>query len=176
MRGTMRRQFGIAALVIVAAVAAGCSSSSGGSSGTSGSTIPASPELVARTQAAHVPLLEAEGVATHIHTQLNITVNGKSFEVPALIGIDEASNHIAALHTHDTSGLIHVESPKKNDSYTLRQFLTVWGMPADPAGQCSFFHATSPCTITVTSKDSGPASLDVVLVDHDTLTLKATST
>ena len=175
MRRTMRRALRIAGLVIVVAIAAGCSSSSGGSGGTSGSTIPASPELVAHTTAAHVPLLTAEGLATHIHTELHVIVNGKSLEVPALIGIDEASGHIAALHTHDTTGLIHVESPKENDSYTLRQFLTVWGMPADPAGQCTFFHATSPCTITVTSKDSGPASLDVVLVDHDTLTLKITS-
>ena len=132
--------------------------------------------MVARTNAAHVPLLTEEGLATHIHTQLDVIVNGKSFEVPAGIGIDEATNHIAALHTHDTTGLIHVESAKENDSFTLRQFLTVWGMPSDPAGQCTFFHATSPCTITVTSKDSGPASLDVVLVDHDTLTLKVTST
>lgn len=171
----MHRPFRTFALVVIVAGLVGCSSSSGGSSGTSPSTVAPSPELVARTRAAHVPLLSAEGVATHIHTQLDVTVNGKSFEVPAGIGIDEASGHIAALHTHDTTGLMHVESAKANDSYTLDQFLTVWGMPTDAAGRCEFFQAASPCTLSVTSKKSGPVGLDVVLVDHDTLTLRVTS-
>ena len=67
--------------------------------------------------------------------------------VPAFIGIDTASGKIAALHTHDASGLIHLESAKENDDYTLEQFLTVWGMPKDAAGRCAFFGATSPCTL-----------------------------
>ena len=103
-------------------------------------------------------------------------MNGKKKTVPACIGIDTASGKIAALHTHDTSGLIHLESAKENDDYTLEQFLTVWGMPKDAAGRCAFFGATSPCTLSVTSKDSGKVGLDVKLKDYDTLTLTVTST
>ena len=75
-----------------------------------------------------------------------------------------------------SSGLVHLESAKEHDSYTLEQFLTVWGMPADAAGRCAFFGAKSPCTLAVKSKDSGAVGLDVKLADHDTLTLTVTST
>jgi hypothetical protein len=164
----------LAALVIIAIIAA--TSGGGSSSSAGGASAPASAELVHNTKAANVPLLDAEGVATHIHTTLDVEVNGKQKTVPAFIGIDTASGKIAALHTHDSSGLIHLESAKENDDYTLEQFLTVWGMPADAAGRCAFFGATSPCTLTVTSKDSGKVGLDVKLKDYDTLTLTVTST
>jgi len=170
----MYRSRTIAATAIVVAALAGCSSSSAGS-GSSGGGNAASAALVARTKAANVPLLGQEAFDTHIHTQLVVNVNGQAMEVPAGIGIDEASNRIAALHTHDATGLIHVESPEKNAKYTLDQFLTVWGMPADAAGRCAFFSAKPPCTVTVTSKDSGKVGLDVTLSDQDTLTLTVTS-
>jgi hypothetical protein len=162
-------------LVTIVAIAVINGMSGGSSSPSSGSTTAASPALVRNTTLAKVPLLTAEGVATHIHTSLVVMVDGKEKEVPAGIGIDEASGHIAALHTHDTSGLVHLESAKENDSYTLEQFLTVWGMPTDAAGRCAFFGATSPCTLTVKSKDSGTVGLDVPLKDYDTLTLTVTS-
>ncbi len=168
----------IVAIVACAVALAACSSSTG-NSGSSGSTTggtAASRALTARTTAAHVPLLPQEAFETHIHTQLDVTVGGKTLEVPAGIGIDQDANRIAALHTHDATGEIHVESPEKNAKYTLDQFLTVWGMPADAPGRCTFFKATSPCTVTVTSKDSGKVGLDVTLVDQDTLTLTITST
>ena len=72
-----------------------------------------------------MPLLDAQGVATHTHTTLRVVVDGTNEQVPELIGIDPASGKIAALHTHDTSGLVHLESAKENDSHTLDQFLTV---------------------------------------------------
>jgi hypothetical protein len=162
-------------LVTIVAIAVINGMSGGSSSPSSGAATPASAELVHNTKLANVPLLTAEGVATHIHTSLVVMVNGKEKQVPAGIGIDADSGHIAALHTHDTSGLIHLESAKENDDYTLEQFLTVWGMPTDAAGRCAFFGATSPCTITVTSKDSGKVPLDVRLKDYDTLTLTVTS-
>jgi hypothetical protein len=47
--------------------------------------------------------------------------------VPAQIGIDAHQAYLDPLHTHDTTGIIHVESPTKID-YTLGQFLDVWGV------------------------------------------------
>ena len=171
----MYRSRTITAVALVVAALAGCSSSSG-SSGTSGGESAASKALVARTKAANVELLGQEAFDTHIHTQLDVDVNGEPMDVPAGIGIDAETNRIAALHTHDATGLIHVESPEKNAKYTLNQFLTVWGMPADTAGKCAFFNAQAPCTLTVTSKDEGAVGLDVILADQDELTLTVTST
>jgi len=166
---------GVVLVAVVAIAVVGGVGGDGASSPSGGSTASTSTELVRNTKAAGVPLLDQEGLATHIHTSLVVMVDGKRKTVPAYIGIDTDGGKIAALHTHDTSGLIHLESAKENDDYTLEQFLTVWGMPKDAAGRCAFFGATNPCTITVTSKDSGTVGLDTKLKDYDTLTLTVTS-
>lgn len=48
--------------------------------------------------------------------------------VPANTGI--TSRCIAFLHTHDTSGIIHIEAPQPR-AYTLGDFFQVWGQPLD---------------------------------------------
>jgi hypothetical protein len=58
--------------------------------------------------------------------------------VPAGIGIDPAVG-FAPLHTHDSSGVIHVESPTVR-TYTLGQFFAVWGVRFTPSclgGYCA---------------------------------------
>lgn len=72
--------------------------------------------------------LSAEGVATHIHAHLDIFVDGKRVTVPRLIGINPGANYLTELHTHDTRGVIHIESPKANDEFTLGQFVAEWGV------------------------------------------------
>jgi hypothetical protein len=76
----------------------------------------------------------------HEHVQLTLTIDDKSIMVPANIGIDPElhKNHSldmygpqkSPLHTHTTSGTIHVES-KILTNYTLGDFLDVWGIPLD---------------------------------------------
>ncbi|MGZ4308973.1 MAG: hypothetical protein ACXVFC_08685 [Gaiellaceae bacterium] len=70
--------------------------------------------------------LGAEGEVVHIHQHLDIFVNGKHEPVPALIGI-YANQFLTQLHTHDASGIIHVESPTKR-TFTLGDFFGVWGV------------------------------------------------
>ncbi|MBI3573802.1 hypothetical protein HY090_02020 [Candidatus Kaiserbacteria bacterium] len=62
----------------------------------------------------------------HIHPHLQIVVNGEEHVIPGDIGITAACMH--PLHTHDASGIIHVESPQKRD-FTLGDFFAVWGQP-----------------------------------------------
>src|SRR5215211_2872721 len=59
-----------------------------------------------------------------IPTQFNITINNQSYPIPAGIGI-VPNNCIYWIHTHDDSGLIHIESPVKKE-FTLGQFLDIW--------------------------------------------------
>jgi hypothetical protein len=80
-----------------------------------------------RVQTAGLPMLGTEGQVEHIHAHLDVIVNGKAVTVPALIGIDEAGQQISPLHTHDTSGVIHIESPKQAD-FTLGQVMTEWNV------------------------------------------------
>jgi hypothetical protein len=68
--------------------------------------------------------LPQEQLAMHIHPVLTIMINGQKQEVSANIGILQTCIHF--LHTHDTSGTIHVESPVTKD-YHLSDFFAVWG-------------------------------------------------
>lgn len=72
--------------------------------------------------------LSQEGVATHIHAHLSIFANGKRVTVPKLIGINPGAGYLTELHTHDTRGVIHVESPRADDTFTLGQFVGEWGV------------------------------------------------
>ena len=82
--------------------------------------------LRARLTALGLPALTAEGSRLHTHEHLDLFVNGQTVPVPANIGNEEPT-FISPLHTHDTSGVIHIESPRVQ-TFTLGQFFDVWGL------------------------------------------------
>jgi hypothetical protein len=65
-----------------------------------------------------------EGTVFHIHAHLDMFVDSKSITIPAGIGIKQ-NECLYWLHTHNTSGVIHIESPTKM-TFTLAQFIQVW--------------------------------------------------
>jgi hypothetical protein len=67
---------------------------------------------------------KTEHLVYHNHTKLVINNQNQSITVPAGIGI-VPDDCIFWLHTHDDSGIIHVESPYET-SFSLGQFLQVW--------------------------------------------------
>jgi hypothetical protein len=81
--------------------------------------------LRARLAAMQLPALSQEGTALHIHVHLDVFVDGRRVVVPAGIGI--ADTFISPLHTHDSTGVIHVESPTIR-RFTLGEVLGVWGV------------------------------------------------
>jgi hypothetical protein len=87
-------------------------------------------KLQLRLRAIGLDPLTAEGQALHIHQHLDLFANGRHVTVPANIGIDSSGKFLAALHTHDNSGIMHVESPVVT-SFTLGQFFGVWGLRLD---------------------------------------------
>jgi hypothetical protein len=89
--------------------------------------LPEIDNLLSRLKAIDLPALYEEGNALHIHQHLDILVNGKAVPVPAGIGINQVARFISPLHTHDVSGIIHVESDVMRD-FTLGQFFDVWGV------------------------------------------------
>ena len=83
--------------------------------------------LGARLSALHLHALGQEGTAEHIHAHLDVFVKGKRVRVPASIGIDYQQQFITELHTHDASGVIHIESPTVT-TFSLGQFFGEWGV------------------------------------------------
>lgn len=63
----------------------------------------------------------------HIHALLRIYVDGRPVPVPAQIGIDPQGRFLAPLHTHDATGIVHIESDRPYP-FTLGQFFTIWGV------------------------------------------------
>ena len=107
----------------------------------------------------------------HWHSHLSVTLNGSPFTVPANIGIDSSlwkdhsldqyGSGAAALHTHDTSGTIHVEVNTSHRDFTLHEFLAIWGQPSD--GSAIDGHPVT--SVTVDGVQQASATGDVVLKD-----------
>ena len=81
------------------------------------------------------PCLAHETLALHVHPYLRIMIEGKPVEIPSAIGIrnPQVDHGLAVggscfepLHTHDNSGIIHIEGPDPNRRYTLGDFFAVW--------------------------------------------------
>lgn len=90
------------------------------------------------TPAANVPCGPSEVFVRHDHARLTIVVRGQIRQVPANIGI--TATQICWLHTHDASGVIHVEAGD-NRTLTLGDFFALWrqargqtALDAEPAG------------------------------------------
>ena len=65
-------------------------------------------------------------VVNHHHARLWIYVNGQQVTLPADIGLSQTAG--SPLHTHDTSGVVHVEADDPSFQGTLGQFFDVWGV------------------------------------------------
>ena len=91
------------------------------------------PQTPAQIAQAHERLVDSctTDMATtfHIHAHLTIIINGQEKEIPANTGISSTCMH--SLHTHDTTGIIHIESPRKED-FTLGDFFKIWGQTFTP--------------------------------------------
>src|ERR1700730_6217083 len=85
--------------------------------------------------------LGSESLVFHIHPWVRIIINGQNVSIPGAIGIvnplpegnskwgevygGSSSSSFEPVHTHDASGILHIESPT-NTNYTLGQFFQIW--------------------------------------------------
>jgi len=88
-------------------------------------SVPDDATLLANLKAAGLDALGAEGTVLHIHQHIDIVINGKNVEIPGHVGI--GTTFISPLHTHDNTGILHVESPVQKD-FKLTQFFQEWGI------------------------------------------------
>ncbi len=73
-------------------------------------------------------------LAIHIHPELTITVDGENEVIPANVGI--VGTCMAELHTHDTTGTIHVETATQERfaQIAFADFFDVWGRSVEREG------------------------------------------
>lgn len=90
---------------------------------------PAHP--LAAAQAAGLRVNGMEGTAQHYHAHLDIFVDGKPVSVPGNLGIDTTAGKLAELHTHDATGVLHVEAPDTKHRFVLGQLFAEWDVRLD---------------------------------------------
>ena len=84
-----------------------------------------------------------EMLLVHIHAHLALFFNGQQIAIPCGIGIVKPFRIVNGfvgvgsgfywLHTHDATGIIHIESPDTR-SYSLGNFFDIWGQPLSVGG------------------------------------------
>ncbi len=144
------RTMTLIAVVVLAAVAIGLVVLLGGGGGNttastppSGVTIPDPADLPgilqtpppwdnnlaqANERLADLGLPELSDTILHHHVHLWIYVDGQPVVVPMEVGFSQALQVFSPLHTHDATGLVHVESADPNFQPVLAQFMDVWGV------------------------------------------------
>lgn len=76
-----------------------------------------------------------EYATLHVHSHLAIFNNGKQIQIPQYIGFAPSltGGCLYWIHTHDASGIIHLEAPdiapKQGGPYTLGMLFDIWGQP-----------------------------------------------
>jgi hypothetical protein len=65
-----------------------------------------------------------EQLVFHNHAHIDIFIDGQPYSIPSQVGI-LPGKCIYWLHTHDDSGIIHIESPVTRN-FTLGQFFDIW--------------------------------------------------
>ena len=99
----------------------------------------------------------------HIHPDLSISIDGVAQEIPANIGVSVAC--MRPLHTHDSTGKIHVEFPREHD-FRLRDFFTLWGESFNKEGY----------SVTMTVNGEASAEYEnLILRDGDQIKLDYTT-
>lgn len=145
--------------------------------------------------AAGIPCDQLEHTQTHYHAALQIVHEGVLTPIPGGIGIQGGETSPTCfywLHVHSANqDVIHIESPA-NDTFTLKQFFSVWnawskgtGGPSEPldATHVSTFtlSAGEKLVVYVDANDGkGPQLFTgdpntIVLKTHEVITLEITS-
>jgi hypothetical protein len=84
----------------------------------------------------------------HVHAFVGILVNGRQYAVPDSIGMNgwgplingfvNAAKCFYSIHTHDATGMIHMEAasttPLSGSMFTLGNFLDIWDQPLTGTG------------------------------------------
>ena len=122
-----------------------------------------------------------EQTAYHIHAHVAVFVGGEQRTIPEGIGIPPPQQVVQTssgpfvtggacfywLHTHDRTGVIHIESPTQR-AYTLGQFFAIWNQPLS-GGQVGPAKGTVTVMVDGRRYSGDPAS--ITLTAHELIQL-----
>jgi hypothetical protein len=127
----------------------------------------------ARAEAAGLHLDTYEHLRNHVHTHLDVFVDGKQITVPAAVGMTnevprkkykgeevygfftgKPCKHdcVSPLHTHAAHGILHTESDSGKPN-TLGEFFTEWGVRLTPDCVGGYCKPQTPIHVYVAGKE-----------------------
>jgi hypothetical protein len=198
----------LGALALTASLVACSSSSKSAPSGGSNTSItapapspndpapyPAPSDPMARTRAAGLVPEPAEQLQHHVHSHLDVFVDGKHILVPAGLGIDTtnpgvhkfetdglpswggiavpcAKPCISPLHTHDVTGILHTESSTQRDN-TLGQLFIEWNVRLDANCFATFCKPAQAVAVYVDGTKFNGDPRTIPLGDHTEIAVVA---
>ncbi|HET7553385.1 MAG TPA: hypothetical protein VFK04_18975 [Gemmatimonadaceae bacterium] len=118
-----------------------------------------------------------EGPSYHIHVHLSLYVNGEQLAIPKAIGVMDpqlAGDFVISgscfywVHTHDATGIIHVEPPTQIE-VTLGELFDLWGEPLSRTGVAGFDGAV---TVLVDGEEYTGDPRDIVFESHKQIALE----
>ena len=115
-------------------------------------------------------ILDVENIDVHIHVQFYVQVNGVTQVIPQT-GVDFDTLTAAPIHTHDLTGILHIENDTSNPEVpTIADFLEVWVGTSTERGLCSVFLNKTSCYVAA-YRNGQFFALDDPLRDVDTVIL-----
>ncbi len=112
------------------------------------------------------------GTVYHVHMHLAMYDAGKPVTLPALIGFNDNHDCLYWLHTHDTTGIIHLEAPHHLVP-TLGNFFDVWGQPLSATRMATY--SVKPgqrMEVFLNMKPYHGNPRDIKLLAHATITIE----
>lgn len=116
---------------------------------------------------------KTERVTLHVHAHLSLFVKGQQIQIPPGVGAALASQCLYWTHTHDGSGIVHVESPDfkapNGGAYTLGMFFDIWG---EPISRTQVARYKGPVTAYVNGAQYDGDLRAIELTAHQQITLE----
>ena len=128
----------------------------------------------------------------HVHAHLDVFVNGQRVQIPGGIGIDltDPGVHrggtdgaptygyiklcprpcISPLHTHDATGVLHIEAPTKT-RFTLGQFFHQWRVRLDDSCVGGYSEPGASVVVFVDGKRQRRNRAGIALAAHQEIVL-----
>ena len=165
-----------AGLIVAGLLLAGCGATSA----------PAAVTLNTSVQALHqgqvvdgIPCLSTDIPEHHLHVHLAVYDEGAEVKVPAGIGVGRPwgfdstgflanGSCFAWLHTHDTTGVIHIATPTMHQ-FDLQQLFELWGQPLSRSGAFNFSGAL---TVLVDGRPDTDDPRTLTLTNYENIVLE----
>ena len=113
---------------------------------------------------------QLEQTAVHYHALVYIYINGQQVQIPQGVGIASDGSCYYWMHTHDNTGVVHMEAPSGRD-FTLGNFLNIWSTKFAQLGYRNELSSADGWTVYIGSQKYNGDFHNIVLKSHMVVTL-----